>query len=98
MLSWPPKDSGDKADFGINWSAALMDGETITSSTWTIEPNDITVGDGTNGMPAPSHTSTITTVWLGGGQAGRSYHVHNNITTSQGRTYCRHVNLEVREH
>lgn len=67
-------------DYAINWASwPLQTGETITASTWTV-PAGIT-----QTTPAPSFTSTTTTIWLTGGTIGATYRLTNHVTTSGGR-------------
>lgn len=84
-LKWPRKDPADVADYQINW-AELLGADTITTSLWAA----------TGGLTVNSHTSssTTTTVWLSGGNAGLQL-VTNTITTSGGRTFERSVEIFV---
>ncbi len=90
------KDPDAILDYGVDWSSWLQTGEAITTSTWIVE-GDITVGDGSNGAPVPSKTTTATTVWLLGGTPGLFYEVTNRIVTDQGRTDDRTITIEVVE-
>lgn len=90
------KDPNAKKDYAVDWSSWLQDGETISSSAWAI---DVTP-DGTlviSGSPAASNTSTVATVWLEAGSAGRQYRVRNRITTSAGRTDDQSLDIYVAE-
>lgn len=72
------KDPQAKLDYAINWSQWLnSDGDTISASTWSTE-SGITI-------ETDSKTDSIATVWLSGGEAGRSYKVTNHIVTQGGR-------------
>lgn len=90
------KDPDDQLDYTVNWTSWLDAGDTITTSQW-ITPAGLTVGDGANGMPAASNTTTHTTLWLGGGTAGQLYEVVNRITTAGGRRKDRTLRIEVRQ-
>lgn len=87
------KDPDAKLDYALDWGAKwLPAGDTITAATWTV-PEGLT--QETN--PAPSITDgKITTVWLSGGTAGQDYTVTCRVTTAQGRTDDRSLNIEVR--
>lgn len=76
-------------DYNVDWSSWL-NGDTLTSSSWTTHP-DVTT---TNA----SFTGTITTVFLSGGTAGKTYKVKNRITTSNGRTEEETFDLTIRTH
>lgn len=78
-------------DYKVDWSAWLAAGETISASTWTV-PAGIT-----QTTPAPSNTTTTTTIWLTGGTLNASYSVTNHITTNQGRQQDQTITLAVRE-
>lgn len=80
------KDPQDRLDYGFDWAAPpptgpwLSDGDTITTSTWTVTgPDSLLVIDDDD------HTTTVTRAWLTGGTLGESYKVTNHITTAQGR-------------
>ena len=78
------KDPNAIQDFPIDW--VLDAGDTITASTWAV-PAGVTKGDGANGAPAPTFTTTKTVVWLLGGTVGETYLVVNHVTTAQGRQH-----------
>lgn len=80
------KDPAATLDYGLDWSAWL-EGDTIATSTWTI-PAGLTTADDSN-------DTTTTTVWLGGGIAGTTYRVTNQITTAGGRTDERTIRITV---
>jgi hypothetical protein len=72
------KDPSAVLDYTIDWSLWLSNGETITTSVWTV-PTGIT-----GSTQSISGSKTIT--WLSGGTAGNAYTISNRITTSAGRT------------
>lgn len=82
------KDPDAVLDYSVDWSAWL-DTDTIATSAWTAATG-ITVDSDTN-------STTIATVWLSGGTAGRNYAVTNRITTAAGRTDDRTIIIKVRE-
>lgn len=84
------KDPGDKKDYAINW-AALLATDTISSSTWTVATGLTTAS------PAPSNTTTTTTIWLSGGTAGTEYRVTNHIITAGGREFERSFFVNVQD-
>jgi hypothetical protein len=73
------KDPQAVLDYTINWSDWL-DGDTISTSTWTAE-SGITV----EASPAPSFTTTTTTIWLSGGTLGTVYRITNHVVTAATR-------------
>jgi hypothetical protein len=86
-LSWEcSKDPDEVLDYQIEW-ADWLDGDTISTSTWTV-PAGITKSN-------EAKSDTAAQVWLSGGTAGETYAVHNRITTAFGRTAERTISLAV---
>lgn len=83
------KDPTAALDYGLDW-AAWLDGDTISTSTWTQVPAALTFG-------ARTHDTTSTTVWLSGGTHGQTVKVRNLIVTAAGRTDERTLVIEVRD-
>lgn len=83
------KDPAAVLDYQVSWASWVSDGEQITSSSWTVQ----------TGITKDSDTSTATTatVWLSGGTLGQSYTATNQITTNQGRTDERTIQIVVRD-
>lgn len=71
---------------GKKW---MRDGDTITTSTWTVPPGITKQSDG--------HDDGVATIWLSGGTAGTTYKLTNRITTAQGCTDERTIPITVRE-
>jgi len=72
----PDKDPDAVLDYTIDWGEWLGE-DTIAASDWTIS-------EGISGGAA-SKTETAVTIWLSGGEAGKTYTIHNRITTAAGR-------------
>jgi len=72
------KDPQAVLDYGVDWSLWLAGGETISTSTFTVDAG-LTKNSQTN-------TTVSATVWLSGGTIGQRYKVVNEITTTAGRT------------
>lgn len=82
-------------DYSVDWSSWLAGGETIATSSWSVEDaGDITIGTGDH---ADSNTGSVATVWLDGGTNGASYEVTNTIITDSTppRTTARTIRVEV---
>lgn len=64
-----------KLDYAIDWSAWLIDGETVLTSTWTCD-GALTISDDviTDGKR--------TTAYVAGGVLGSIYYVTNTIETA----------------
>ncbi len=85
------KDPDGKMDYVIDW-AAWLDGDTISTSTWSV-PSGITKSS----SPAASNTTTTATIWLEGGTAGQDYDVINSIVTAAGREDDRTFRVTLKE-
>ena len=83
------KDPDAVLDYGFDWSDWLQDGETISTSSWTVPTGLTEVGD--------SNTTTATKVWVSGGTAGDDYTITNHIVTSDSREDDRSHTLKVQE-
>lgn len=80
----------DILDFTWDWSTWLTQGDTISTFSFTAA-----VGLTIETTPPSSNTTTTATVWIGGGTAGQSYTVTNQITTAGGRTaqWTQNINI-----
>jgi len=72
------KDPDAVLDYGFDWSDWLADGETISTSTWTVETGITKDSD--------SKSDTATIIWLSGGTVETTYMITNKIITSASRT------------
>lgn len=88
-LHWPPKDPNEILDYDIDWTDRL-DGDTIASSTWTVDVATIT-------MDSDSYSTTGTKLWLSSGVVGTSYLFTNRIVTAGARTMDQSVRLRTKE-
>lgn len=76
----PAKDPAATLDYSGSWAKLLAEGESIVSSTWTIEGPDSALQLGT-GDYAPTFDGSSATVWLTGGTEDVTYTVTNRIVT-----------------
>ena len=83
------KDPNARLDYGFDW-AAWLGTDTITASTWAVDPSGPT-------LSSQTFSTTRTTVWVAGGAAGTSYKITNHITTAAGREDDRTFKLKVKE-
>ena len=83
------KDPDAKLDYGLDWSAWL-DGDTITASTWTVDPSGLTLSQG-------AYDATTAAIWAEDGVVGRKYNLTNHITTAAGRQTERTFSLLIKE-
>lgn len=87
-LTWPNKDADEVLDYQIDWTD-LLDGDTISTSTWLISGSGLT-------KQSQSNTTTTATIWLQGGTDGTAYVVTNTITTAGGRTFEQAVKIKIK--
>lgn len=77
------KDPNAVLDYGWDWSTWLAVGESITASTWVVDPDE---PDGGLVIDDDSQfEEDATTVWVSAGTAGVNYRLTNHITTDGGR-------------
>ena len=79
------KDPQAHLDYAVDWSPWL-DGDTIASVAWTV-PAGLT-------LESQSHTATVATAWLSGGEVGVTYTVVCEVTTAAGRVDDRTLVIE----
>lgn len=87
---WPNKDPQAVKDYGLDWSAWLAVGDTISTSLWTVSDPSLTI----NAFPS-SILGGVTTVWLSAGTEGMVYSLVNHIKTSLNREDDRTVTVKV---
>jgi hypothetical protein len=84
------KDPDAVLDYSVDWSLWLGEDQ-ITGSQWILAPGALLE------QVTDTHTATRSTVWLRGGEAGKSYVVTNRIVTSGGRTDDRSITVRVED-
>jgi hypothetical protein len=82
------KDPSALLDYALDWSPWLVD-DTIASVEWTV-PTGLTVD-------SSSHTNTVATIWLAGGEVGQIYRLVCQITTQEGRIDQRSFTIRCEE-
>ncbi len=103
MVTWPEKDPDAEKDYAIDWSARLLEGETITNSAWAVESTPVESEDPpllvieVDAPHAPAIDAGVCTCWLSGGTAGIKYKVTNRITTSRGLIDDQTATIKVKE-
>ena len=87
-------------DYSLDWGSWLLQGETITTSTWAITSEaapvetDLFVEVNESG-PNTLITGGITTAWLTQGTVGTVYEAVNTLVTSAGRTDERSIQITI---
>lgn len=90
MADWQKtKDAADVVDYQIDWSTWLETGETISTSSWSVDTGLTKDSD--------SNTTTTATIWVSSGTAGTAYKAYNTITTSAGRTQKKYIEIIIQE-
>jgi hypothetical protein len=83
--SYIVKDPQAELDFSLDWSSWMDSGDSIATSTWTVQAIS---GDGANALDnyqdSINTTDHITTVWLRKGVSGNNYRVTNTMVTANG--------------
>lgn len=85
---WAIHSPGEKVDYHQDWTEWMESGDTISSSSWTIEP----VGPTLSGE-AVAGGEPVTTVFVEDLELGISYELRNTIVTEEGRTGVRDITL-----
>ena len=88
-----PKDPQSTVDFSIDWAEWLTANETITSTSWSVVPNDAsapTLGATTDG-------GAVQGVYVSGGTVEGRYRLTCHIETDSGRSADRSLNLRIME-
>lgn len=83
------KDPGESKRYGRDWTAHLEDGDSVSTSTWTVP-------DGLVGTEEEL-VGAVAAIRLSGGTAGTEYAVTNRVTTTQGDTFERSFTVNVQD-
>ena len=92
-MSFYLKDPQSRVDYGIDWGAGYLAGQTIAGSSWSVVPQEA----GGVAVDAAGFTATRTAATLSGGLAGRVYSISNHVTLSGGRSDDRSITLRVEQ-
>lgn len=74
--------------FSIDWTRDLASGETITSSTWTV--------DSGLAVAATGASDGVASITVSGGTDGVTYNAKNVIVTNSGNTFARTIFIMAR--
>lgn len=91
-------------DTGLNDGSAddggYLQGETISSSTWTVDAGITKDSSNTSAVTIAGvdyDANTVSTVWLSGGKANHTYKCVCRIVTSGGRTKDKTLHITCKE-
>lgn len=88
------KDPTASLVYTLDWSEWLPTGQTVSSSTWSLET---ITGDASPLVnEATSNTTTKSLIEISGGTSGKIYKIYNTITTSSGYIDRRYFRIKVR--
>jgi hypothetical protein len=90
-LQWDAKDPNEVLDYQIDWGERLAEGETISTSNWTISGSDSSLTEDSKSISGEN-----TVIWLSAGTLGVTYTLTNRIVTSGGRTMDQSVRLKIK--
>lgn len=88
------KDPQSTLDYTIDWSSWISTGDAIATSTWAIETIAGTSPLSTTGSSFDVATS-VSTIWLAGGDLRKTYRITNTITTTNGLTDERYFRIRI---
>ena len=93
LLTWPIKDPTDVLDYRFDITPAVLgnDGDGIATLDIVIDPAN--PGDLT--LDAATADGNVAVLWLSSGQSGTLYTISITVTTLNGRTINRSVQLPV---
>lgn len=90
---WPTKDPEEVLDYEHSFIDLLPVGDAIATSVFSVVSGNNGTGDLT--IESESNTTTSSLVWLSGGVSGVTYLIGCIITTIEGRTFDRTIQLKV---
>lgn len=88
------KDPTAELTYTVDWSSWLPSGQTITTSSWTLETISGDASPLVN--EAQVNTTTTATISISGGTTGKIYKVYNSITTGSGLIERRYFRISVK--
>jgi len=82
-----------RVDFSLDWTDWLGSGETISSASWRVDPDD---ADGLT-LDGQIDADALRGIHVSGGVRGHMYRLLCRVTTSAGRVVERGISLKVME-
>lgn len=73
------KQENDVLDYTVDLAKWIVAGDTVTSSTASVSPSDLTISVTNSATSSPK-------VWVSGGTNGSSYQITLTVDTNVGRT------------
>ena len=101
---WPNKDSNETLDYSLDWSRWLRAGETIVSSSWSIDDETgtkvaFTAPNTVNGLHngGATNSATITTLTLSSGTTNKQYKLYCSVTLNTNFVAERSITISIKE-
>jgi hypothetical protein len=88
--SYISKDPDSILDYSVDWTDWAQPGETITTTTFTVES-----GGANLTLANPGSLTNIATVTISGGDVGNIYVIKNTIVTNNDNTDVRRFRVKV---
>lgn len=76
--------------YGLDWGTELLSGDTIATSSWTVQAGDVT-------LSGPNFAGAVTQVRAVGGTPGTSAEILNTITTTAGETHSEAIRFPIKD-
>lgn len=80
-------------DWHEDWTAWMETGDSISTSEWSISPDDLTTSAPVLSGDTFNVLTHLTTIFVSGLALGQSYQLRNTIVTVGGRTGVREITL-----
>ena len=85
------KQPADRLDYDFDYSAFLLNTDTVISAVFAVEPVGLT-------LDTQLVEPTFTKVWVTGGTAGNTYKITCTVTTDHGRVKQDEIRIRVKEY
>ena len=85
------KDPDARIDYGIDWGADYVAGQSIAASSWRVVPIEV----GGLAVESASHDLLRTAVRVSGGRRGQVYQLTNHVLLSDGQSEDRSIAIRI---
>ena len=85
------KDPEAVLDYAVDWGIEYLGGDALTESSWMVSPAEA----GGLSIVSSRFDLMVSTVQVGGWNAGRIYRLTNHVVTAEGREDSRSIVLRV---
>lgn len=88
---WVEQSTSARLDYSEDWADLVTGNDAIQDSAWSDDSGGALVLE--NGVIA----GVITSIWISGGVAGKTYRIANVVTTEQGRRDARYFSITIKD-